>query len=183
MIDSSWLWSGATSVLSMLVSALGIYIALLLLTRASGLRSFSKMSSFDFAITVAFGSILASTMLAKNPALATGAGALAALYLIQYLVARGRRASRWVEHPVDNEPRVLLAGENVLTENMTAARITRGDLNSKLRLAGITHPNQVLAVILESTGDVSVLRRGEAVDARLFEDVRDADRIPGPSSP
>ncbi|MGB7755341.1 MAG: YetF domain-containing protein [Salinisphaera sp.] len=177
MIDSDWMWSGTSAVLSMLVSAFGIYIALLVLTRLAGLRSFSKMSSFDFAITVALGSILATTILSKSPALTTGALALAWLYLIQYGVARGRRLFPWVERLVDNEPIVLMAGEQVLSANMSTARITRGDLNSKLRLAGITHPDQVLAVILESTGDVSVLRRGEPVDPRLFEDVRDSDRI------
>lgn len=182
MIESSWLWAGTSSVLSMLVSALGIYAALLLFTRLSGLRSFSKMSSFDFAITVALGSILASTILSKNPALLTGAAALAALYLIQYGVARGRRTSAWVEQVVDNEPRVLMAGDRVLAHNMRAARITEGDLNSKLRLAGITHRTQVLAVVLESTGDVSVMRRAEDIDPRLFRDVRDADRIPGVQS-
>jgi uncharacterized membrane protein YcaP (DUF421 family) len=136
------------------------------------------MSSFDFAITVALGSILASTILSKNPALLTGAAALAVLYLIQYLVARGRRVSPWIERLVDNEPRVLMAGDEILHANMSAARLTEGDLNSKLRMAGITQREQVLAVILESTGDVSVLRRGGGFDPRLFQDVRDADRIP-----
>ncbi|KEZ79383.1 DUF421 domain-containing protein [Salinisphaera hydrothermalis] len=179
MIETSWLGASASSVLSMLVSTLGIYVALLLFTRLSGLRSFSKMSSFDFAITVALGSILASTVLSKNPALLTGVGALAVLYLIQYVVARGRRTSPWVKRLVDNEPRVLMAGEDILAHNMRAARITEGDLNSKLRLAGITHRAQVLAVVMESTGDVSVMRRGEDIDPRLFQDVRDAERIPG----
>lgn len=35
-----------------------MYVAVILLTRLAGVRSFSKMSGFDFAVTVAIGSFL-----------------------------------------------------------------------------------------------------------------------------
>ncbi|MFN2557714.1 MAG: hypothetical protein ABR592_12780 [Nitriliruptorales bacterium] len=44
----------ATLLLAVL-STLGIFISTIVYTRITGLRSFSKMSSFDFAITVAVG--------------------------------------------------------------------------------------------------------------------------------
>ncbi|MES1926822.1 YetF domain-containing protein [Salinisphaera sp. T31B1] len=177
MIDPAWFTASSSSLVSMLVSTLGIYIALMLFTRLSGLRSFSKMSSFDFAITVAFGSILASTILSDTPALATGVAGLGLLYLIQYAVARSRRLSRSIERWVDNEPMVLMVGDQMLANNMDAARVTREDLYSKVRMAGIIDLAQVLAVVMESTGDISVLEHGPNIDARLFEGVRDGGRV------
>lgn len=188
MIHTSWFMSSLATLLSMALSTLGIYIALLVFTRLAGLRSFSKMSSFDFAITVAFGSILASTILAKSPALLTGVLGLGLLYLIQTLVAKSRRLSRLAERIVDNNPLLLMAGSTVLETNLEKARITVDDLRSKLRLAGITHSEQVLAVVMESTGELSVLKQTDRVESWMFANIRDnellrAHRPATPSAP
>lgn len=179
MINVDWITTSGSAMVSMCLTAIVIYVALLLFTRLSGLRSFSKMSSFDLAITVTVGSILASTILSKTPSLLTGVLALALLYAIQYGVATCRRMSAQTERIIDNEPLVLMAGSEILSANLDTARVTEGDLNSKLRMAGISRYDEILAVILETTGDVSVLRRGKSVDASLFKDVRDRERIPG----
>jgi uncharacterized membrane protein YcaP (DUF421 family) len=50
-------------------TALGFYLVLMLFARLMGLRSFSNLSSYDFAMTVAIGSILASTILSDSPSL------------------------------------------------------------------------------------------------------------------
>ena len=52
-----------------LLSAICIYASIIALTRIYGVRSFSKMSGFDFAVTVAIGSIVASVFFAKDPPL------------------------------------------------------------------------------------------------------------------
>ena len=178
-MDWTWITTTGTAALMVVLSALGIYVALLFLTRISGLRSFSKMSSFDFAITVAFGSILASTLLTKDPPLLNGVIGLASLYGIQYAVSASRRLTTTVEHLVNNEPLLLMAGETVLSDHLTVARLTEADLRSKLRLAGIAHPREVLAVVLETTGDIAVLKTTDAVDPWVFENVRGAERLTG----
>ena len=53
--------------------------------------------------------------------------------------------------------------------------VVRADLVAKLRESNVTHPRQVMAVVLETTGDVSVLHSDEAgaqLDTRLLENVR-----------
>lgn len=161
-----------------LVSGLGIYLALLLFTRLAGLRSFSKMSSFDFAITVAFGSVIASTLLTEEPSLLAGGAGLGVLYLMQYGVSRVRRLSPLVERAVDNEPLLVMVGAEVLSDHLDEARMTEDDLRSKLRMAGVTHPDQVLAVVMESTGDVAVLKSGGRVAPWIFQGIRGAERLP-----
>lgn len=178
MFDSSWITTSGTSLLMILLSGVGIYVALLLFTRLAGLRSFSKMSSFDFAITVALGSVIATTLLTEDPPLLAGAFGLAVLYGIQYMVSRSRRSTRAMERLVDNEPLLVMAGDRVLSEHLDRTRMTEDDLRSKLRAAGITHSRQVLAVIVETTGDVAVIQTGEEIDPWLFEEVRGAERLP-----
>jgi uncharacterized membrane protein YcaP (DUF421 family) len=116
MFDWSWVTTTGTTLLMVLLSAFGIYATLLVLTRLTGLRSSAKMSSFDFAITVAFGSVLASTILAPNPTLLTGAFGLAVLYGIQFAISKSRRLTSVVERLVDNEPLLIMAGAEVLSD-------------------------------------------------------------------
>lgn len=177
MIDWNWITTTGTALLMVLLSGIGIYAALLLLTRLTGLRSFAKMSNHDFAITVAFGSVIASTLLAEDPPFLTGVFGLAVLYAIQYAVSKGRRFNSIVERLVDNEPLLVMAYEEMLSDHLDAVRMTEADLKSKLRTAGVTHPSQVLAVVFETTGDVSVLKRGSEADPWVFEGVRDAERL------
>lgn len=177
MLDLDWIHTTGTTLVMVLLSALGIYAALLLLTRLTGLRSFAKMSSFDFAITVAFGTILASTILSEDPPLLTSGFALLTLFGIQYAVSTFRRLSSWVEHVVDNEPLVVMAHGEVLSEHLDRSRMTEGDLKSKLRMAGVRHPSEVLAVVFETTGDVSVVKKGDEVDPWIFDGVRGASRL------
>ncbi|MDY7094624.1 MAG: DUF421 domain-containing protein [Acidobacteriota bacterium] len=135
------------------------------------------MSSFDFAITVAVGSLIAATLLTEKPPLMQGVAGLAALYGIQYLVSRGRRLSRRVERLVDNRPLLVMDGARILHESLDTARLTEDDLKAKLRGAGVTHPNQVLAVVMETTGQLSVLKVQDEVDPWLLEGVRSSQRL------
>lgn len=177
MFDWSWITTTGTTLLMILLSALGIYITLLLFTRLTGLRSFSKMSSFDFAITIAFGTIIASTLLTKNPPLIAGAFGLAVLFGIQYTVSNSRRFSAVLEELVDNKPLLVMAGEQVLSNHLDEARLTEEDLKSKLRLAGVSSRQEVLAVILETTGDVSVIKKSDDISPWLFKGIRGAEHL------
>lgn len=177
-MDLSWINTSWTSVLMVILSTVGIYVALIVYTRIAGLRSFSKMSSFDFAITVAFGSIIASTILAKDPPLIQGAVGLGALYVIQMIVSNLRGNSTLMSTLVDNEPLLLMRGTEILEENLKKAKVTKEDLRSKLREANVTQMHQVHAVVMEATGDIAVLHHEDPdheLDDELLKSVRGWD--------
>ncbi len=179
-VEWEWITTTGSALLMIFLTGLGLYLSLLLLTRLTGLRSFAKMSSFDFAITVAFGSLLATVIVSRQPPLLQGVAALVVLFVIQYTVSRLRLRSSALAALVDNKPLLLMVGSEILDDNLKEGRMTRADLNSKLRLAGISHRDQVLAVVMETTGDVSVIKgaMGETqLDMDLFEGVRDAERL------
>jgi len=156
----------------MAVTAVGIYLAVILLTRISGKRSFSKMSSFDFAMTVAVGSIISTTILSSTVNLIEGISGLTMVYLLQISIALARR-NQIVEKIVDNTPLLLMDGDKVLDYNLKKARVSESDLRSKLREANVTQLSQVKAVIFETTGDISVLhsKGDQPIDLWLMKDV------------
>lgn len=148
------------------INAIGIYVAVILFTRIAGKRSFSKMSSFDFAMTVAIGSILASTVLSSSVSLLQGIVGLAAVYALQISAAILRRF-KFFSNLIDNEPLLLMDGSTILQHNLKKARVTNDDLRAKLREANVINLSQVRAVVFETTGDISVLHAG---DAKILED-------------
>ena len=177
---SDWFTASPTALVAVVLSTLGLYVVLIALIRLVGLRSFSKMSSFDFAMTVAVGSVLASTIVSASPPLLQASVALASLFGVQFVIALLRKHTSWATHVVDNEPLVLMAGDRMLRDNLKRARVTENDVWAKLREANVLDPCEVRAVVLETTGDISVLH-GEP-DARdlhpcLLRGVRDADRV------
>ena len=129
-----------------------------LLVRINGLRSFSKMTNFDFVMTVAVGSLLAggSQTSAWDDFLQVLVG-LAALFIVQYLTARLRQSSENFESLIQNPPVVLMRDGKIIEEALDATRVARDDLIAKLREANVLDFSEVRAVILETTGDVSVL--------------------------
>lgn len=151
-----WFEFSVDGFLAIILTALGTYLAVILFTRLGGKRSFSKMSSFDFAITVALGSMVATTVLSKSVSLWQGISGLAILYALQLGTAYLRRYSG-VAKLTDNRPVFLMKGDTILHENLKKAKVTESDLRAKLREANVLELSQVRAVIFETTGDIAVL--------------------------
>lgn len=159
--------------LTILLSTFFIYVVVIFYTRIFGKRSFSKMSSFDFAMTVAVGSIIATTVLSESVNFMEGALALLIVYILQLSAAYFRRY-KWFSNLTDNQPTLIMDGEKILHDNMKAVRVTEGDLRSKLREANVVKLSDVKAVVFESTGDIVVLHKdnGDEIDAWLLKDVQ-----------
>lgn len=170
-MNSSWYALDLSQLIGILVTAVGLYAALMVLIRVNGLRSLTKMSAVDFVTTVAIGSLLATVLLSERPSLAQGAVGLVALFGLQGGVAALRR--RIDTSVIENTPMLLMDGPEVLEDNLAATRVTRGDLNAKLREANVLNLDQVVAVVMETTGAVSVLHGDPSeFDRDLLRDVR-----------
>ena len=143
-----------------------------LLIRINGLRSLSKMTNFDFVMTVALGSLVAGAGQASDwKGFAQAMVAMAGLFLVQFLAARLRNSSDALEDAIQNEPVFLMRDGEFFENALTETRVARSDLVAKLREANVLDLSQVRAVVLETTGDVSVLH-GNGLDDTLIENVK-----------
>ncbi len=154
-MTGSWYALNLSQLVGTVATAVGLYIGLAILIRLNGLRSLTKMSSFDFVTTVAIGSLIAATVLADRPSLGQGVAALTVLFILQGGWALVRRHIDVTV--VENTPMLLMDGSEILQDNLRKARVTEDDLYAKLRESNVLNLGQVQAVVLESTGDVSVL--------------------------
>lgn len=173
-MDFSWLTTTWSTVLISFLSAIIIYLALIMITRIVGLRSFSKFSSFDLAVTIAVGSVLGRALVAHDQTVLHTVTAVASLFILQITVDYFRSKVPFVSRIVDNKPFLLMKGPQMIEENLRKARITPKEIRHELRQANVTKLSQVKAVVLESTGEVSVLHHPDEshqMDEPLLQDV------------
>ena len=167
-----WIYTNSINLKFILSSTIAVYFAIIFLTRIFGKRSFSKMASFDFACTIAIGSVIASTLLSKSVPLFDGLFGLLCIFLLQAITAFLRRFNI-VNKVVDNSPLLLMDKETILWDNLKKAKVTESDLRGKLREANVIKLSEVKAVVFESTGDISVLHSSgeEEIEDWLLEGV------------
>lgn len=169
-------------VLGISLSALGFYLGLMLCTRLMGLRSFSKLSSHDFAMTVGIGSILASTVLSDSPSLLQGLFAVAVLFVIQGVISIIRRKVKPLKALIDNRAIILMAHGEYFWDNLKEANLSTSDVQEVLRKNGLKSKSEVFAVIMETTGDMSVIKNDDTTpDWSLFDDIRDSHLLIKPN--
>ncbi|MGB3167027.1 MAG: YetF domain-containing protein [Alteraurantiacibacter sp.] len=139
--------------------------------RILGLRSLSKMTTYDFVMTIALGSLVATAATVSDwLAFGQAMAAMVGLFVLQFVAARIRKGSDTAESVMQNEPVLLMRDGKINHQALTETRVAESDLRAKLREANVLDYSKVRAVVLETTGDVSVLH-GDTLDEGLLDGV------------
>lgn len=151
----------------------------ILLVRVGGLRSLAKMTGFDFVTTIATGSLIATAGTASSLIEFAGAlAAIAALFAVQFLLGASRTRWQAAQRLIGNDPVLLMEDGRFLEDAMRAERIVHGDIYAKMREAGVEAVDEVRAVVLERTGDISIVRTS-SIDERILSDIEGVSRGKG----
>ncbi len=153
IVPRSWpTWS------AILVAVPIAYAGLLVVLRISGKRTLSKLTAYGLTVTVAFGSLLASVIVSRSIPLGDGMLAFALLAGLQWTVGWWSTRSGVVARIVTAQP-VLLACHGRIDETaLRRERLRNEDVRSAVRSAGHASLHDVLAVVLETDGSLSVIR-------------------------
>ncbi|MDX1463307.1 MAG: DUF421 domain-containing protein [Marinirhabdus sp.] len=158
----NWIYANQTVLLKTVFSVVAIFTIMLLYTRIFGLRTFAKMTSIDFAATIAMGSIFADVIGSSTYSILKGAVALLIIITLQTLYSFFIRKSTSFQKVATNTPLLLMEDGAIIHENLIKANVSVSDVYAKLREANVIEMKEVRAVVFEVTGDISVLHtRGE----------------------
>lgn len=133
------------------------YVALLVAVRVGGKRTLAQLNAFDWIVTVAFGSALASVASSQDVSVAEGATVFATLVALQYLIALLSSRVPVFQRLIKASPVVLVRDGELLRESMRHMRVTEIEIYQALRESGLSSPAQAAAVVLETNGGLSVL--------------------------
>lgn len=110
-------------------------------------------------MTVAFGSTMATALLSKDNSLVQIVLAFAVLVGLQWIVTwcsvRSITAERWVK----SEPRLLFWKAQFKRENMLEERVTEKEIRAAVRSEGLMALEDVEAVVMETNGVFSVIKK------------------------
>jgi uncharacterized membrane protein YcaP (DUF421 family) len=122
----------------------------------------------SIASGMALGALIATAGVASSwHGFATALGAITALFLLRWLLARWRARSRLGQHVLGNEPVMLMEHGRFIEAALLGERIARADIYAKMREANVLDPSSVRAVVLERTGDISIIKDDPLDDAIL----------------
>lgn len=152
------------------------YIAIVFMLRISGKRTLAKWNSFDFVVTIAFGSVLASIMLTTDDKFGKGILSFALLVLFQYIITWISVRSSIIQKLIKSEPALLLYRGEIQREVMKKERIAEGEILAALRTSGVSAIEDADAVILETDGSFSVINNIDDSSGSALKDVRQFDR-------
>jgi len=148
-----------------------VFSVVIVYTRFVGLRSFAKMTSVDFATTIAVGSMIASVILPPKSSIIGGLFGIFMIYLLQYVTSVLKVRSKWFPIVIENCPVIVMKNGSIDHKALKKVNMAESDLIAKLREANVLKLSEVKAVVFESTGDVSVLHGDDELDDKLLSDI------------
>jgi len=149
---AGWYNVGRTVVLSIIGFA-----ALMIMLRASGKRTLSKLNVFDFVFVVAVGSVFAATIIEKDVTLVEGMSAFGTLIAIQVILAKLAVISPTAERIINGKPTLLLSHGEFIERSLRKERVTEEEIRAAIREEGVTRVEDVDAVVLENDGTLTVV--------------------------
>ena len=167
-------WAGPLRTLIVGVFAYAMLVAFL---RISGNRTLSKMNAFDFLVTVAMGSTLASVLLTQDISLLQGTTAFALLISLQFVVTWSSVRWPWVQKIVTGEPILLIHHGVLLSRAMLSARVTETELMACVRKAGLSEFQAVTALVLETDGTFTVISHSCSKDDPALPILKNVKKI------
>ncbi|MBF4607300.1 DUF421 domain-containing protein [Curtobacterium sp. VKM Ac-1393] len=140
-----------------LIVGVAAYVLIVCVLRVSGKRTLSQLNAFDFIVTVALGSTLATILLSSDVSWSEGALALALLAGLQLGVALISSRVGGFRRLVTARPAVVLTHGQMHGDALRKNRLAESDVLQATRSSGIGGVELTAAVVLEANGTLSVI--------------------------
>lgn len=175
MLFDSW-----TGLARVLVVGILAYLAMVFLLRISGKRTLSKMNAFDFIVTIALGSTLATVLLSEDVALAEGILAFALLIFLQYIITWLSVRSSTIFQLIKATPELLFYQGEFLESVMKQERVNEAEIRAAIRTSGVASLEDIAAVVLETDGTFTVLSNSAGGSSSSLANVARPESLPLP---
>ena len=159
-----------------ILAAILIYVAFLALVKIFGSRVLTSMSASDTVIIIMFGAVAGRVIVGHPPTLAVGIIGLTTLMMLEAFFGILREKSG-LGHIIDREPILLVFNGVIVMNGLRRSHFSYDDVRTSVRKAGIGSFEDVQVMILEPSGDVSIIRTGTTLDLELLKDVRGAREL------
>lgn len=141
------------------IRALLVYVFLLVVLRMTGKRQVGQLSPFDLVLLLVLSNAVQNSMNGGDNTVTGGIVLVLTLFLVNTLVGYLSYRSKKFELFIQGKPQILVHNGMVDEDVIARQRISRHELMSAVRQAGISELSEVRVAILENTGRISVIGR------------------------
>lgn len=139
------------------------YFLLLAMVRLMGKRQIGELQMTEFISAVMLSEAAVFPITDRDIPLLYGLLPLVVISSTEVILALLCRKFAPVRHLLEGKPILLVENGRYMEQNLTRTRISREEVDSQIRVFGLKSVKQVEKVILEPTGQMSVLpKEGEA---------------------
>ncbi|MBY0149144.1 DUF421 domain-containing protein [Neobacillus niacini] len=137
------------------------FIVLFTLARILGKKQISHLTFFDYVVGIVIGDMASTMAIETEMKITNGLIGLVVYTLFSVILAYGAIKSFKFRDLVESSPSILVKNGNILEKNLFKHKMTYDDLMNGLREKDAFKLDEVEMAILETNGQISVLKKPE----------------------
>lgn len=145
--------------MEIVVRASVMFLAMYLLIRLLGKRELGQMTPFEFVVLVVMGDLVQQGVTQTDFSVTAAILAISTFALWGLLLSWLSYMFPRLEPILEGHPRLLVHDGQLLPDSLHRDRMTRSELESEMRLAGIARLDDVAWACLEPNGKISFVQK------------------------
>ncbi|MGH7265226.1 MAG: DUF421 domain-containing protein [Candidatus Rokuibacteriota bacterium] len=162
--------------------ASGIYVLMLVVIRLLGKRAVGNFTAFDLLVALMLGEVV-DEVIYGDVTFVQGAIAVVVIAGAEYATSWLGYRHRGIHKVLEGVPAVLVQDGRFQPKGMVRERMNEKEVMAELRLQGIDDLREVKMVVLENSGEVSVLKQSWAEPLKKADLDDGAGPAPPPGDP
>lgn len=138
-----------------------VFFSLLIFTRMLGKTQVGQLTFYEYISGITIGSIAGSILSTDPEKLWSHYYDLVLFIVLTYFLSFITIKSRPLRKIIEGSPTVVIKNGHIMAENMRVMRFDLDELNGKLREKGILDIAEVQYAIVETTGELSVIKKSD----------------------
>lgn len=143
--------------ITVLIRSIILYISLLISLRVMGKGEIAEMNSFDLVITFLLAEVASIPMENNNIPILYGIASITALTFMQTFISYFALKNKKMRNLLSGKPSILINKGKIDYEQLKKERISIYEILEQLRIQGYFNLKDVQYVILETSGDLSIV--------------------------
>jgi uncharacterized membrane protein YcaP (DUF421 family) len=152
--------------MDIVLRASAVFVILYLLLRLLGKRELGQLTPFELLVMIVMGDLIQQGVTHNDFSLTGAMLAVATFGFLALLLSWITYMFPAMERLLDGEPRVVVRDGAIITDNLRRDRMTRAELESEMRLAGIASLKDVAWAIIEPQGKISFIKTQNGTEQR-----------------
>ena len=142
--------------------AIAVYVFILVALRLTGKRQVGQLAPFDLVLLLVLSNAVQNSMNAGDNTVTAGVVLVLTLLALNGFVGWLTWRNKRLETVMEGKPQILIHNGVVDEPILKRERITHHELLSAIRSVGLMEINQVRLAILENTGRINVIAKGNS---------------------